>query len=468
MSRAGMAMGKVRTAVAITLVVVLGGASPASASAGALDPSFGSDGKATTDFSADDDRARGLALQPDGRIVAVGYLASARLRQSHFALARYTPDGILDPTFGDEGRVVVPFEGTAEGAGVAVAGDGGIVAAGYAQVGETFNFAVVRYRPDGTPDPAFGGDGIVTSDLSGKGDIATSVALQPDGAVVVAGCVKCLKNASHFAVARYLPDGTLDPAFGAGTGWVATDFDQQADEATAVLVEPDGRIVAAGFAAALEPRGIGPGSRNVQFGLARYLPDGSLDPSFGGGDGKVTTDFAEGNDAASGLARQIDGKLVAAGLAYIDGGFDFALARYLPDGSLDPTFGRAGKASTNFAPPNPPAANADGSYARGDAANAVAVQADGFIVAAGVDRNGESDDFALTRYSPNGTLDPTFGRQGLVKTDFAKGPDEANAVLAAPDGTIIVGGVADVGRTEDFAVVRYQGRFAPDAPPARP
>lgn len=451
-------VGRTRAATAVAAVLVL--ASPAGASPGDLDTSFGSGGKVTTDFGGVDDRARGVALQPDGKILTVGYLAGER--RSEFAVARYTPDGMLDPTFSDDGRAVVPFEGTAEGTAVAATPDGRVVAAGYAQVGETFDFAVVRFSGDGTPDPSFGRGGVVTSDLTGRADMALGMILGEDGTIVTAGCTRCLKNSSHFAVARYRPDGTLDPAF-AGKGWVETDFDQQADEATAVVLQADGRIVAAGYAAALEPRGIGPGSRNVQFGLARYLANGNLDSSFGTA-GKVMTDFAEGNDAAAALALQPDGRLVAAGLAYIDGSFDFALARYLADGKLDPAFGRGGKVSTDFAPPRTPAANADGSYARGDAANAVAVQADGSIVAAGVDRNGASDDFALTRYSPTGALDPTFGNGGLVRTDFNNAQDSANGVVVTPEGTIVVAGTANPGSNEDFALACYRGGLAVEVP----
>jgi uncharacterized delta-60 repeat protein len=168
----------------------------------------------------------------------------------------------------------------------------------------------------GDLDPTFGGDGRVTTDFTAGFDGATGVALQADGKVVVVGGTGVEGANPMFAVVRYNPDGTLDPTFG-GDGRVTTDFTGGADRATGVAVQPDGKIVVVGTA--------GADRRNPRFAVARYEPDGDLDPTFGGGDGVVRTNFTPGFDAATDLALQGDGNIVAAGLADVE----FGLARYL-------------------------------------------------------------------------------------------------------------------------------------------
>jgi len=275
---------------------------------GTLDTTFSTDGKVTTDFAGGNDVARDVALQPDGKIVAAG--ASG----SDFALARYNPDGTLDTTFSTDGKVTTDFAGGHDEANaMALQPNGKIVAAGFADTRETFDFALARYKRRGTLDPSFSKDGKVTTDIAGSDDFASGVAFAPDGKIVAAG--NTIAATLDFAVARYKRHGTLDPSFSTD-GKVTTDFASGNDFNFAVVVQPDGKIVAAGIATT-------PGD---DFGLVRYNPDGTLDLTFGG-DGKVTTDIA-GDDQASDLALQPDGKIVVAGIAF---GFteDFALARYL-------------------------------------------------------------------------------------------------------------------------------------------
>jgi uncharacterized delta-60 repeat protein len=174
--------------------------------------------------------------------------------------------------------------------------------------------------------------------------------------------------------------GALDTSFGVG-GKVTTDFSGigETDRANALVVQPDGKLVAAGTAA-VQP--------SFDFALARYNPDGTLDTSFGVG-GKVTTDFAGTGDTdeISALVLQLDGKLVAAGTAVVQPSFDFGLARYNPDGTLDTSFGIGGKVTTDFS-----------GIGETDEANALVVQPDGKLVAAGTAVVQPSFDFALARY----------------------------------------------------------------------
>ncbi len=235
-----------------------------------------------------------------------------------------------------------------------------------------------------------------------------------------------------FALARYTPNGTLDPSFGTG-GKVTTDFYGFTDHAQAgLVVQPDGKLVAAGASFTFFTGG------NYDFALARYQPDGTLDPNFGSG-GKVTTGISGFDDQAFALALQPDGKLVAAGEASAD----FALARYNPDGTLDPSFNGSGLVTTDFA----------GAF---DRVEALAVQADGKLVAAGQAFSGASLDFALARYNPDGSLDASFGSGGKVTTDLAGGDDAgffAMAVLAG--GKLMVLGSGLTGAGQNFTLARY-------------
>jgi uncharacterized delta-60 repeat protein len=231
-------------------------------------------------------------------------------------------------------------------------------------------------------------------------------------------------------IARYNPNGTLDTTF-SGDGKQRTDFGSGADEATGVAVQGDGKIVVVGGGGV-------DGEGFLDFAVARYNPNGSLDTSFSG-DGKQRTDLG-GDDEASGVALQPNGKIVAVGTG--GGGPEnppaFALARYNPNGSLDTTFSGDGKQTTDF----------------GYTANGVALQANGKIVAVGHARPG---DFGLARYNPNGSLDTTFSGDGLQTTDFGFGADdEATGVALQGDGKIVAAGYASGGATGgDFALARY-------------
>ena len=175
------------------------------------------------------------------------------------------------------------------------------------------------------------------TDFSAKYDAATGVAIQADGKIVLVGTAGSEPD-TKFALARYNSDGTLDASFGVN-GKVMTDFTSGSDFAKGVAIQADGKIVAAGTA------GSGPDKHPV-FALARYNSDGTLDATFGV-NGKVMTDYTPRGDGANGVAIQADGKIVAAGVAGISSGHPrFALARYNSDGTLDASFGVDGKVRT--------------------------------------------------------------------------------------------------------------------------
>jgi serralysin len=211
------------------------------------------------------------------------------------------------------------------------------------------------------------------------------------------------------------------PSFSIGFGIVTTDFGYS-NEGYSVAVQADGKILVAGTAGTAYN-----GSVYFDFALARYNPDGSLDTTFDG-DGKLTTDFGSSNDSGQSVTVQADGKILVAG----SGLSDFMLARYNPDGSLDTTFDGDGKVTTDF-----------GSTV--DSGRSVVVQADGKILVAGTSLNGSGSDFALARYNADGTLDNGFGTGGKVTTDFG-GYDWGSRVVMQADGKILVAGEGKLAR----------------------
>ena len=411
----------------MTLALVLGLALPALAAAGDLDPTFGKAGKVTTFVGPTPGEANAVAIQSDGKIVTAGG-TDVDGNQSDFVLTRYNPDGSLDASFSGDGIVTTSFTPNDDHAfDVAIQTDGKIVAVGYSGSG-TANFndtklTLARYNTDGTLDPTFGSGGIVRTDVGPCDDYGNAVAMQTDGKIVVSGASFFGANCDNatFTVARYNPDGTLDPTFGRG-GTVTTDFTAGRDFSWSVALQSDGKIVLGGVAGCCD---------NATFGLARYNTDGSLDSTFGKR-GKVTTDFTPFVDWGNELAIQADGKIVEAGFSGVGGGNGaFALARYNTNGSLDTTFGKRGKLTTDFT-------------AFDDQAIGVAIQSDGKLVAAGTSNQGCCADtqFALARYNTNGTLDTTFGSGGKLTTNFAAFDDVGSDVAIQADGKIVVAGVS--------------------------
>jgi uncharacterized delta-60 repeat protein len=409
---------------------------------GSLDASFGAGGKVTTDIDRYD-YPTAVAVQPDRKVIVADVTGTGSV------LLRYNVDGSLDAGFGSGGTTTTPIAGWAA---VALQRDGRIVVAGSEFDGTGNVFALARFRPDGTPDTSFGSTGTVTTAIGGFDDVALAVGIQsgqggaPDR-IVVAGASG---NGTDydFAAARYLSDGRLDPAFGAG-GKVTTAMGAGDEFATGVAVDTSGRVLVAG-ASFTDPH----------FLLARYTTDGTLDAGFGAG-GKVVTPTigdVEGLDYANSVALQPDGRIVVGG----ESASDFALARYNTDGSLDRGFGSGGTVSTRVA--------------AGGAGFAVAVQSDARIVLAGfafVRRTQDSGydlNFAVARYNRDGSLDTGFGAGGSVTTAIgAWGYDSAYAVAIEPDGHIVAAGLSfPTYDNYDVAVVRYNGGPGTPTPPQPP
>ncbi|HEV3480097.1 MAG TPA: PASTA domain-containing protein [Gaiellaceae bacterium] len=413
---------------AVASAAVLVGA--ISAARGELNTTFGSGGKVTTDFGGDE-TASAVALQRDGKIVVAGRgYPLAQSPSDDFLLARYTARGGLDPSFDGDGKVATDFGGRQDFAeDVKIQRDGKIVVVGWSRRGDGSTIALARYHPNGSLDSTFGPDGtILTAFGAGTFDVGYAVLLQPDGRIVVGGASRS-GSTRAFALARHLPDGTLDPSFGTG-GIVTTPIPGRArDGVFALAVQPGGKLVAAG--------GSYEGASEVV--LARYSRSGVLDKSFDG-DGIVVASFRPMEMVPLHVAVQRDGKIVAAGYG--------GVTRLAANGTVDRFFTDAANAVLRCLPSRPCSLNPA----------AAAIQPDGRILVAGT-RSGKSNDFAVARLTAKGDPDPTYGRGGVVSTDFASDSDDSatDAVLSSDGKLTVAGGTGPAWDRSpwNFAVARY-------------
>lgn len=432
-----------RILLAFVCLATLAFAPLAQANEGPLDPSFGTGGVVVTSIPEVNGVTLGLAEDHDGNLIAVGENEAER-----FAALRYSHDGSLDPSFSD-GYVQTAFRYESSAQDVAVQANGRIVAAGIAGMPGGFErgaFVLARYRPDGTRDPSFGGDGRV---LTPVGQLyeggALALAIQSDGRILAAGFRVGQRKRSEGLLVRYLPNGAIDRSFGS-SGWVhfATRGSGQATLGD-VAVLPSGKIlVAGGF--------------HDRFLLARLLPNGHPDRSFGGGDGRVLTDVDgpfycfEGQCASAISLVLSNGEIVLAGNAFDKRGGFVALARYRANGKLDRRFGDRGVALAR----------------RGVLLEAqkMVVQPDGRIVVPVFYESKAAHQITVLRFLANGRLDPGFGNGGFFVHHIGF-ESSALTALVQRDGKVVIGGFASLSHTtpvgeeeEGFESILTDARFA--------
>jgi uncharacterized delta-60 repeat protein len=388
---------------------------------GSLDPTFGNGGILVSDTGSG---AVGMALQADGKIVTVGTTRSIYQTPSGIALHRYNPDGSPDCAFGSGGAVFANPYGDSHDVGasaVAIQTDGKIVVVGTVRseaAGD--DILLLRYNSNGSPDGTFGDGGRTRTDLDKGSDWPRAVVLQSDGSILVSGNSNAGEHAADaLSLARFHHDGSLDLTFGQDGG-VITDMNRHGD-GRALAVQSDGKIVVAGS-----------GNSDLKmfnFALLRYNKDGSFDPTFGQS-GIVLTPLGKDYDGANALAIQPDGKLVVAGRSSIVRFRNtLALLRYNTDGALDLTFGSGGQAIDNLTD--------------NDTATAVVIQADGKIVVAGNAFPPNSAVGSLVaRYNPDGSLDSAFGSGGRVITRVGIN-DTISALAIQADGKILAAGTTE-------------------------
>lgn len=337
--------------------------------------------------------------------------------------------GDLDPQFGTGGRLMLQIAADEREYinAIAIQPDGKIIAGGeIGDFGADHNHAlIVRLNPDGSLDPSFGTGGIM---ISANQIHLTDLVIQPDGKILTAATTSILGTTFDFAVVRYESDGSLDASFGSN-GYAANGSGHAQD----LILDADGSIVLLGYL---------PVFRNgSDYLAARFSSDGSIDNGFGIG-GRVQTSFTSGmnsSDNAYAGAMQTDGKIVVTGAA---GGFSPAMIRYMPDGTVDMTFGSNG---TVFTP------------GFGAVTREMLIQADGKIVVAG-------GPFVVGRYNPDGTADQNFGSGGRVAGGFGAGNGNAQAITLAADGKLLVAGSVYFNGSGNSAFVlgRYDKNGSPD------
>jgi uncharacterized delta-60 repeat protein len=330
---------------------------------GRPDEGFGDAGVAVADAGMVDASAFAVAIQKDGKIVAVGPAGN------NFGVARWRTDGIPDPEFNRGKIAALDFGHDDIANAVAIQKDGKIVAGGITEAGgDVMCFALGRFNTDGRPDHSFGTHGRVITDLRGV-DFLASLGIQSDGKIVAAGTTSS-PGVTRTVLARYQKNGRLDRGFGA-LGKLIVD-----DGGSALAIQKDDKIVSAG---------LGMKGGQLVIDLVRYQKDGRPDHSFGM-QGKVLSDVVVAFTEDVALAIQKDGGIVVVGAEASSATESFLLTRFRSSGQLDTSFGNQGVVTTGFG--------------RRDVATAVAVAPDGRIIAVGrTDRLGGQ--VAVARYLGN-------------------------------------------------------------------
>ncbi|MCX6218531.1 T9SS type A sorting domain-containing protein [Spirosoma sp.] len=389
---------------------------------GALDTTFGTSGVLTTDVGDQfNESARTVTIQGD-KFVLTGNTAY------DLAAVRYNSDGSLDTGFGSNGKVITHFDGVdfVRPASAALQGDKLLIA------GFTYTFArasdedvaLVRYNANGSPDTSFSDDGKLTSFFPYARTFFTSSVVQPDGKVVAAGYTFMYLPGSLsdvFVVVRYNTDGTLDKTF-SDDGIQTTDFGPGSQSVANAVILQGNKIVLAGYSYNSD------NNNNTDFAVARYNSDGTPDNTFSG-DGKQLTDLGPASNDFGQLVIGQGDKIVVGGYSYnYETGMSTTLARYNADGSLDNSFSNDGIQTTSF----------------GDAGittGALALQGDKLLLA-GTSYNSQTSTlgFLVARYNADGSLDTSFGETGVVTTDFGPGSSVfAKFIRVQNDRILVVG-----------------------------
>jgi uncharacterized delta-60 repeat protein len=374
-------------------------------------------------------KATAVTTAPDGKII-VGGLVSQRGGKARFALVRYLDNGRVDRTFATYPRAKGPL-GVVNA--IALQADGKIVAVGR----HADNFLVARFLPDGHLDRSFGHGGSIETDY-GRLDIPWYVLIQPDGKIVVAGNSDLVGviDYSRFVVARYNPDGTPDVSFGSA-GAALTDFTGDA-AVRAIRLADDGTITVGG------EHYLDADDFKPELALARLTPTGHPDPTFGTAGVKTAPFLPTANGSPDGTVAGMwflpDGRAIVEGNAKIRRP-KLVMERLLADGTLDQSFGQGGASIFGRA---------------GDFQLAVGADAAGAVFAVNVGFFAKGEGLLLSKYSPNGGFERSFGRHGSSRMAFYF--VEASAVTTDRLGRILVVGSAH----SRFLLARFRAAGGPD------
>ncbi len=373
---------------------------------------------------------------------AVSTSAVVTLCVASLSFSGHAAPGDRDISFGDGGTVIVsPGDSVSD---IAIQADGKIIMTGHG------GFQAVRYLPNGTLDLDFGENGTASALLAGTNYKAKQVAIQDDGKILLAGYARNGALNYDIALLRYHPDGSLDTQFN-GTGILMAGTAVKNEYARDLLVQSDGKILVAGYAArdngpVISPLPPAPGNDAAVI-LMRFNSNGVLDTTFGAA-GIVSTNRTTGDDRAGAVTLQTDGKILVAGNS-VSTASDHVVMRYHSDGALDVSFNGTGTVVTDFG-------------GLREHATGVAVQGDGKILAAGYSGSGSDDVCTLVRYLPNGTPEATFGSGGKVTSMIGGELDRSTSLLLLNDGKILAAGAAKSGGFWKFALIRYRANGSLD------
>lgn len=418
---------------------------PAFSGPSGFDRTFGTGGKLVTPIGTNA-VIRAIAIQPDGKIVAIGQNDPPdEFTSTDFVLARYEANGSLDPTFGTGGIVTTDVIGDFEYAADVVIQklDGKIIVAGYIHPvsGSVACYVVARYNTDGTIDTTFGSNGrrIIVANQT-LISTAYRIAIQPDGKVLIAGMTTAGTDTA-LVMGRLQSNGATDLTFGEVGRLI--DFVDFNTEGLALTVQPDGKILVGGWASHDLPNNLP--KRSI---VVRYQANGARDPSFGA-NGVVTVPLSALSSTVNDLILQPDGKIVGAGYATpsdVTGKTDFAAFRLLPTGLPDQGFGNNGNVIISMGELD-------------DAAEALALQPDGKIVLTGTSKSqNPAGEMAIVRLKPDGTLDTTFDTDGKLIIPAANAGGQLHDLGLQPNGRIVGAGRFDDATAEGFSLIRLLGR----------
>ncbi|MCW3117652.1 MAG: Delta-60 repeat-containing protein, partial [Chitinophagaceae bacterium] len=453
---------------------------------GKLDDSFGYGGVQLTDFGSPNDAVCAVAIDNNQRIVSGGQTFVNG--QSCFALSRYNADGTTDLSFNGTGKLITPLSTFSAVRAIVIQPDNKIIAAGVnSDNGLESRTAVIRYNQDGTPDASFGNYGISEPVFNLS---PTCVLLQTDGKLVIGGFAALQGADSKFGLVRLNMDGTTDISFNGGNT-VTTQFGSTLNYLNAIALGPDGKITAGGYMY---------NGTDQDYAIARYKADGTPDNEFNGNGTKVIH-FSDLDDVIYSIAIQ-GGKILAAGYSYVGNGYDFTMVRLNQNGSLDNSFGKAGKLIDHIVSFGSYASAMQcqddgkllvaGSYIENVSAGSPLVVQKGFIARynkngwpdfsfgngglINVDANsifslfndkiivaiGQSGDFSISSFKPDGNPDLSFGSNGVVTQDF--GADEIPMLIKQQSGSkFLVGGFTNIsGSGADLLLARFTANGQPD------
>jgi len=400
---------------------------------GILDDSFGNGrGYVTLNITNDNDQGQSLVIQPDGKILFGGYCQG--VSNNDFCIARFNFDGTLDTSFDTDGKVIQDIASYSDlGQSLAIQPDGKILLSGRCYSGSNTDFCIARFNSNGTLDTTFGSpNGYKIQPIGSSNDYGYSSAIQPDGKILFGG--HC-KNGSYwdFCIARFNSNGTLDTTFGSPNGYIIQDIGSSDDIGLSLAIQPDGKILLGGRCQ---------GVSNNDFCIARFNSDGTLDTSFGSPNGYIIQPIGSSDDIGQSLAIQPDGKILLGGYCYNGNNYDFCIARFNSDGTLDTSFGTNGKVIQDI-----------GSLT--DIGKPLVIQRDGKILLGGYCQGESNFDFCIARFEINGTLDTSFGTSGRVIQPIGSFDDHKQSLAILPDGKILLGGHCESVSSWDLCIARF-------------